>query len=183
MTVTPYLVLTTAAGKLLNSGAQQPDPVRFDTVPFPGRPALSTATTPLFPVDDWTCDSLSSVSLATGAAKASFDPLNVTRAVDGTSPALFGDLCSGTRLKFVDLLLLNNFPGDDYPNIIHEAVGLGEAFVEDLSWSAASGDDQVAESVQFAWSRLWVGYAKLDQYGQPGSFRYKGWDRLANKPL
>ena len=44
-----------AARQLLNSEAPQPDPVRFDSVPFPGRPALSSAAAPFFPITSWSC--------------------------------------------------------------------------------------------------------------------------------
>jgi type VI protein secretion system component Hcp len=185
VSVTPYLLITTAEGKLLNSGETQPDPVRFDSVPFPGRPALDTATTPFFPIESWSCGAVATLktgsTMSTG--KAHFDPLSVSRGADKASPTMFADLCAGTRLKFVDLVLLNNFPGDDHPNELHEAVGLGTAYVHRLSWAGASGGDTIAETAEFDYGQIWVGYAKLDQFGQAGTFVTRGWDRVADKAL
>jgi type VI protein secretion system component Hcp len=185
VSVTAYLLITTAEGKLLNSGETQPDPVRFDSVPFPGRPALNTATSPFFPIQSWSCAVAARIRIGstTSTGKAQFDPLSVSRGADKTSTTMFADLCAGTRLKFVDLVLLNNFPGDDHPNELHEALGLGTVFVDKLSWAGAAGGDTIAETAEFDYGQIWVGYAKLDQFGQAGTFVTKGWDRVADQPL
>ena len=186
MSVTPYLLFTTAAGQLLNSDAPQPDPVRFDSVPFPGRPPLSSAAAPFFPITSWSCGTVaalrtSSPTITTG--KAQFSPLSVSRTVDRATPTIFADLCAGTTLKYVDLVMLNNFPGDDWPNELHEAVGLGTVFVESLEWRGSNGTDAVAEDAGFDYGQIWVGYATLDQYGEARKFVTKGWDRTTNTPL
>jgi type VI protein secretion system component Hcp len=185
VSLTAYLLITTAEGKLLNSGAAQPDPVRFASVPFPGRPKLDTATTPFFPIQSWSCDAAARLQsgspMSTG--KPHFDPLAASRDADRTSPTMFGDMCAGRQLKFVDLVLLNNFPGSDWPNELHEAVGLGRVFVDKLDWAGAEGFDGIAENAEFDYGQLWVGYAKLDQFGQAGTFVIKGWDRVADKQL
>jgi hypothetical protein len=180
---TAYLLITTAEGTLLNSGEPQPDPVRFTSVPFPGRPALNTATTPFFSILDWSSDVFAKVLAGTpmSTQKVSFDPLSVSHGTGRPSVTLFADLCAGKRLKFVDLVVLNNFAGDDHPNELHEAVGIGTVYLHKLNFSG--GQDMIVEHAAFEYGQMWIGYAKLDQYGQAGTFVTKGWDRVADKAL
>jgi type VI protein secretion system component Hcp len=179
MTLIPFLLVTSADGTLMSSDGPQPFTVPFETTPLPDRPPLSSAPTPFFAVDDYRCataEQLGSGGRPNGAP--TFTPLSVRRAVDRVTPRFFAGLCAGALLKFVDLVLLHDGPGEITHNELQTAIGLDFVLVSHQGWSETDGtDDGPAEVTAFDYQRIWVAYSPIDQFGDATGYTLRGWDR------
>jgi type VI protein secretion system component Hcp len=179
MTLIPYLLITAADGTLMSSDGPQPYTIPFDTTPLPDRPSVSSAPTPFFAVEDYHCATAEQLS-AGGSPDAppTFTPLSVRRGVDRGTTTFFRDLCAGARLKFVDLVLLHDGPGEIEHNELQTAIGLDIVLVSKLAWAGdVSSDDGLAEVTAFDYQRIWVAYTVLDQHGDNTGYTVRGWDR------
>jgi type VI protein secretion system component Hcp len=179
MTLTPYLLITAANGKLMSSDGPQPYTVPFDATPLPDRPPVSSATSPFFAVDDYECGAaqeLTSGGNPNGPTTPT--PLTVRRAIDRATPQLFVGLCAGAQLQFVDLVLLHDGSGEIEHNALQTAIGLDIVLVSQLGWTGGDDPDGApTEVTAFDYQRLWVAYSPIDQFGDPTGYTLRGWDR------
>ncbi len=96
------------------------------------------------------------------AGKAQFNPIEVMKSIDKTSPALFVACATGKHIKTATLFVRNGEATFDYFKIV-----LTDVLISSLSTSGGSGDDLVAEHVTLSFSKIqWV-FTPVNLEGRP----------------
>ena len=93
-----------------------------------------------------------STGSSTGGAvgKATISTLNVSKAFDGCSPALFRAAVTGGHYSTLTLVQ------QDKKNVALMTVTLSEVFVQSIQWSGSAGDAQTAENVAFDFAKVCI---------------------------
>jgi hypothetical protein len=94
--------------------------------PFPGRPNIQRVPQAVFEVSGFSFQVVQPVAVrqSTGG-KTTFAPLQLTRNVDRISPILFDMCASGTKFKYVDLLLIKSVGSTTGSPVTYSGYGLG----------------------------------------------------------
>jgi len=139
---------------------------------------IETANPQFIPIQTYSSDveqtlNIGSQSTGAGAGKITYNPLRITKTLDGISTTLFQNAASGTPYKTVEIFF------------VHEKLGLQAlqtyklVAVKSVSWAAVSGEGSVTESVAFEYGGFIL---TVYQQNTNGSFAVlqSGWNRVRN---
>jgi type VI secretion system secreted protein Hcp len=113
--------------------------------------------------------SVGSQSGGAGASKVSFNPFQITRKIDASSPLLFKACVNGTHFPKATLLVPTLGGSDD-------SFTFGGVAIQSIDW--VSGLDGIdGESLDFTFSEI-----EIDYQTQPSSTSSVGWNRITNSP-
>ena len=168
MTTEAFLVVQTTDGKNLvgQQASSILDPFRNKTY------------TGLIPVTSWELDVDNAVTTSSGgggAGKVAISALHVSRPSDPSSPALFLDVCKGTRLLAVDLLVRRTSTSSgSSPAKVFYGIALDTVTVSSTHLLGGTADQM--ENLSFYASKYSVGYAPMKGDGSLGTFSVTSWD-------
>ena len=114
-----------------------------------------------------------------GAGKAAFSDLSVTKYVDKSSPVLFQTCATGTH---IDKATLHIRKSGDKPQE-YLTIELTEAYVSSFSQSGADGAGLPSESMTLNFSKITMTYKEQKKDGSLGAGSPIGWDLKANKKV
>ena len=109
-----------------------------------------------------------------GAGKAQFSDLSITKYFDSASPLLMHALVTGERLKTVTLSLVNS--GAKLRTAAYLTYEYQDVFVASIEDSAGGGTDRPEESVSFAFGQVTVTYYPQEATGGFGKALVFNWD-------
>jgi type VI secretion system Hcp family effector len=136
----------------------------------------------IFEVTDYSFDieqilSIGSQSRGAGAGKVSFNPFQITRSIDKSSPVLFQNACSGKAFQTVGLGLRKGV-GDDTTGQFFLSFLFKLVAVKTISW--AHDEEAPKETVAFEYGGLQVRYGVQNPNGQITTVVAGGWNRVKN---
>jgi type VI secretion system secreted protein Hcp len=120
---------------------------------------------------------IGSATSGAGAGKAKFNQLQITKAVDSASPALFSAVGLGAHFPTVTLVMRKGGTTGDYLIYTFALV-----FVQEVDWSADNGGDSPTETVTLVYGAMSVSYAKQNSTGALGAPIVSNWSQVLNQP-
>lgn len=118
---------------------------------------------------------IGSQSTGAGAGRIMFNPLSITKNVDGTSPVLFSNAASGTPFKTAELFFVNG------QRLILARHTYKMVAVKTVSWSAGVGEESLVEAISFEYGGLFI---SINQTSPDGgkiiNVSQSGWNRIKN---
>ena len=117
---------------------------------------------------------IGSQSTGAGAGKITFNPFKITKFIDAISPALFLNAASGTPFKTAEVFFVGK------KNVVQVIQTYKLVAVKTVSWSAASGESGMIETVAFEYGGLFVTVNQHGPHGEISNVLQAGWNRVKN---
>ena len=185
MAVDGYVFFQGYDGNYLKSESQvQPDPATTAIDKMYGGYAFDKAQKAggLFEIDDFSFDieqtlNIGSQSTGAGAGKVTFNPFQVNRPIDRSSPELFQMACAGKPFQDVRLGLRKS-AGGGQSGIIYLVFCFKLVAVKSIAWSY--DDTSPKEALTFEYGALMIFYSMQKPDGTLGDETKGGWNRVKN---
>ena len=117
---------------------------------------------------------IGSQSTGAGAGKVTFNPLHITKTLDGVSTTLYQNAASGTPFKTVEIFFV------DEKNLVQVLQTYKLVAVKSVAWSAATGDASILETVNFEYGGFILTVNQKDPLTQKIGVLQSGWNRIRN---
>jgi len=118
-----------------------------------------------------------STGSGSGSGKVSISSISFQKSVDMATPDLFRACCSGAHYDTAKLTVRE--AGGDKP-VEYMVVDMTQAFVDSISWGAASGGDKPSESLTLSFASVKFTYSAQTAKGQGQKGPSAGWDLKKN---
>jgi type VI secretion system secreted protein Hcp len=122
---------------------------------------------------------IGSASGGAGVGKAKFNPMTVTKAVDGASAALFQAMAMGAHFPTVKLYVRKAGSPTGAPTdyLVYQ---FNMVFITKMDVSAGSGDDAPRETIEMVYGAMQVTYTPQSPTGQLGKPSTAMWSQVTN---
>jgi len=117
---------------------------------------------------------IGSQTTGAGAGKITFNPLRITKTVDGASPGLFQNAASGSVFKTAEMFFV------DDKNVVQVLQTYKLVAVKSVVWSAAAGDTSILEVISFEYGGFILTVNQKDPLSQKIGVLQSGWNRVRN---
>jgi type VI secretion system secreted protein Hcp len=118
-----------------------------------------------------------STGSGSGAGKVSLSSISFQKVVDAATPDLFRACCSGKHFDTAKLTIRES--GGDSP-VEYAVWDMTQAFVDSISWGAASGGDKPSESLSMSFASIKITYSAQAASGSGQKGPSAGWDVKKN---
>lgn len=163
-----------AKGGLLTGKAAQPEGETTDEW-FKEKKALEIAS---FGWGVEQADTTGSSSTGSGAGKAKFKEISISKGVDLASVPLFNACTAGAHFPHV-CIALRKAGGS---NLLYLQYIFTQVFVISIKWSGGGGEDAPKEDITFKFGAYSMQYIQQNPDGTEGNKQEGFWSSTANKP-
>ena len=117
---------------------------------------------------------IGSQSSGAGAGKIKFNPFKITKYIDAVPPALFLDAASGKAFKTAEVFFIGA------KNIVQVIQTYKLVAVKTVSWSAASAQPGMIETLTFEYGGQFVTVNQHGPDGEISNVLQEGWNSVKN---
>lgn len=133
-------------------------------------------------IEDFSFDVENAVSIGSqtggaGVGKVKFNPFQIRKRPDLSSPMFFQHCAAGTHFQKVSILL-NKAGGTT--SVTYLKFTFSTVFVSKVSWSGETSSDTPVEDITFEYGSLEIQYTPQKSDGTSGSPVVGGWNRILN---